>query len=78
MTQHQAARKALELVRGLIVTLVRRRPMNFPPYAADGALEQYRIARMHLERGLAIYDKYQGAGAGQIKQGEDAIEEEAV
>jgi hypothetical protein len=60
MTRRQELLKAVSYVRGLVVAFTRRRPTGFPPYAADGALEALRIARIQLEKVEMLYETHQG------------------
>ena len=60
MTQRQQLEKAIALVRGLVVTTTRRRPMNFSAWVADAVNAHLVEVQARLRAVAKVYEKNQG------------------
>jgi hypothetical protein len=59
-SQRRDLEKAIALVRGLVITLARRRPAGFAAWEADAALSHCQEALLRLRVLGATYEKHGG------------------
>ncbi len=59
-TQRRDLDRAIRLVRGLVITLTRRRPKGFSAWEADAAQSNLQEALLRMRVVANCYEKHQG------------------
>ena len=59
-SQRRDLERAIRLVRGLVITLTRRRPKGFSAWEADAALSNLQESLVRMRVVANCYEKHQG------------------